>query len=84
MVKCFRAAIYWPSGDQVGPFSSSKFSRVIWRRFWPLASITQMLSPPPRSEVKAICRPSGEKRGWLSNGRPSAMRVARPPVIGRV
>ena len=50
----------------------------------PSVFMIQILSPPPRSEVKAICRPSGEKRGCTSNGRPLAIRVARPPAIGIV
>ena len=42
----------------------------------------QMLSPPPRSEVKAMRLPSGEKRGCTSQARPSAIRVGVPPAIG--
>jgi len=44
-------------------FKRVKVSVVIARGEAPSAPITQILSPPPRSEVKAIWRPSGEKRG---------------------
>ena len=83
-MKCLRAAIYWPSGLQVGAFSSRNVSRVIARAPEPSAFITQILSPPPRSEVKAISRPSGEKRGCMSKARPEVIRVGVPPAIGIV
>jgi len=84
VVKCLRAAIYWPSGLQVGAFNRRKVSRVIARAPEPSAFITQILSAPPRSEVKAISRPSGEKRGCMSKASPDVIRVGRPPAIGMV
>ena len=42
----------------------------------------QILSPPPRSLVKAIFEPSGEKRGWMSQARPLVIALAVPPSIG--
>ena len=46
--------------------------------------MVQMLSPPPRSLVKAMREPSGEKRGWNSHAMPDAMAVAFPPLTGMV
>lgn len=73
-----------PVGDQLGWFSRRKSSFVTCRLSLPSAFITQILSPPPRSEVKAMRLPSGEKRGWTSHERPSLMRVGVPPVMGMV
>jgi hypothetical protein len=44
----------------------------------------QTFSPPSRSERKAIHFPSGEKRGWLSNGMPPEISLAWPPSTGSV
>ena len=44
--------------------------------------MTHRLSPPPRSEVKAMERPSGEYLGCMSQATPEAMARASPPVIG--
>jgi hypothetical protein len=55
-----------PSGLQVAWLSSRKSSLVSWRLSEPSAFMIQILSPPPRSDVKAIRRPSGEKRGCCS------------------
>ena len=66
VVKCFLATMYWPSGLQLGWFIRRKLSWVSWRLSLPSRFMIQMLSPPPRSEVKAIRLPSGEKRGWVS------------------
>ncbi len=72
----------WPSGDQSGWFNRRKSSSLTWVGFDPSRFITQMLSPPPRSEVKAIWRPSGEYFGCMSQATPRAMTRASPPVIG--
>jgi hypothetical protein len=48
----------------------------------PSAFISQMFSIPPRSVVKAIVRPSGEKRGCESNAGPRVIGRAAPPAIG--
>ena len=42
----------------------------------------QMLSPPARSEVKAIWRPSGDHFGCMSQATPEAMARASPPETG--
>ncbi len=44
----------------------------------------QILSPPARSEVKAIFDPSGENFGYISKGSPAAIRTGVPPEIGIV
>jgi hypothetical protein len=84
VVKCFLAAMKRPSLLQVGWLSRRKSSLVTWRLSLPSAFMIQILSPPPRSEVKAMRRPSGEKRGCTSQARPSAIRVGVPPEIGMV
>ena len=48
-VKCLRAAMYWPSGDQVGVYSMRKSSFVTALASLPSAFITHTLSPPPAS-----------------------------------
>ena len=82
VVKCFLAAMNRPSGLHEGWLRSRKSSFETWRLSEPSAFMIQILSPPPRSEVKAMRRPSGEKRGCTSQARPSAMRVGAPPPIG--
>ena len=87
MVKCFRAARYSPSADHVALFSRRKLSLVTCRLSDPSAFMIQILSPPPRSDVKAIFDPSGEKRGCISHGRPlaifvAAQRAAFPTLLG--
>jgi hypothetical protein len=44
--------------------------------------MTQTLSPPPSSEVNAISRPSGEKRGCICQATPLATARASPPSAG--
>ena len=73
-----------PSRLQLGWLSRRKSSVVTCRLSDPSQFIIQMLSPPPRSDVKAIRRPSGEKRGCTSHASPSAIRVGAPPSIGIV
>ena len=46
--------------------------------------MTQMLSPPARSLVKAIFVPSGEKRGCSSHATPCVIGVAARYAIDRV
>jgi hypothetical protein len=46
--------------------------------------MSQTLSIPPRSLVKAIVRPSSEYRECVSNAGPVLIGVAPPPVIGSV
>jgi hypothetical protein len=43
-----------------------------------------MFISPSRSELNAMRRPSGEKRGWLSYAGPVRISVADPPVAGMV
>ncbi|MDT4866448.1 hypothetical protein D3C73_665130 [compost metagenome] len=81
-VKCLRPTMNWPSGVQAGEFSRRKVSLDTWRGFEPSRSMIHRLSPPPRSEVKAMERPSGEKRGCMSQATPEAMARASPPAIG--
>jgi hypothetical protein len=50
----------------------------------PSARITHRLSPPARSLMKAIHLPSGEKRGWKSQGMPCVSALASPPSMGTV
>jgi hypothetical protein len=83
-VKCFRATMYSESGVQAGPFRRRKLSFVTACGFEPSRSMTQMLSPPERSLVKAIQRPSGEKRGCMFHVIPSVSCVAVPPSKGIV
>ncbi len=58
-MKCLRATMYSPSGVQVGLLSRRKVSLVTARGFVPSRSMTQTLSPPPWSLVKAIHLPFG-------------------------
>ena len=53
-----------------GLFSRRKLSFVTCRRSVPSAFITHRLSPPPASDVKAMCLPSGLKRGCTVNAVP--------------
>ncbi len=76
--------MYWPSGDQAGLFNRRKVSFDTWIRSDPSGFMIHRLSPPPRSEMNAMREPSGEKRGWISQGRPDEICVAGPPVIGMV
>jgi hypothetical protein len=46
--------------------------------------MVQTFSPPLRSEMKTTDSPSGLNRGCASNASPSVIRVALPPVMGRV
>ena len=63
VVKCFLATRNRPSGLQLGWLRRRNFSVVTCRLSEPSRFMIQMLSPPPRSDVNAIRRPSGEKRG---------------------
>ena len=86
-VKCLRPTMYSPSGDHAGALSRRKSSLVIGLAS-PVArpsakGRTQMLSPPPRSLVKASHLPSGEKRGCMSQAIPEVSATASPPAIGR-
>ena len=58
-VKCLRAAMNSLSGVQAGLFSNRKLSFVTWTGSEPSRPMIQMLSPQPRSVVKAMNRPSG-------------------------
>jgi hypothetical protein len=49
-----------PSGDHIAERTYSSFSAVSERGFFPSAFISQRLSMPLRSVVKAIVLPSGE------------------------
>ena len=80
---------YCPSGVQLGETMSCGRSRVgpssvTARGSLPSAFAIQRFSTPLRSLRNAISLPSGEKTGWLSNEMPPMIRVAAPPVIGRV
>jgi hypothetical protein len=44
--------------------------------------MTQMLSPPSRSEVNATHFPSGDQRGCTSHDTPPDRSRARPPSAG--
>ncbi|MNT12073.1 hypothetical protein D3C86_1522750 [compost metagenome] len=81
-VKCLRPTMNWPSGDQSGWVSRRKVSFDTCLAFDPSRSMTHRLSPPPRSEVKAMERPSGENLGCMSQATPEAMARASPPLIG--
>ena len=74
--------MYWPSGVQYGLLSRRKSSFDTWVAPLPSAFMRQRLLPPPRSEVKAISLPSGEKRGWMSQAGPLVRRLAWPPAAG--
>ena len=41
-------------------------------------------SAPSRSLRKTIRFPSGDQRGWESNGGPEVIALAAPPPIGMV
>jgi len=73
-----------PSGVQVGLLSSRKSSLVTAFASPPVAGTTQMLSPPPRSDVKATHLPSGENVGCMSHAMPEVSDDAVPPAIGIV
>ena len=81
-VKCFRATMNWPSGDHSGWFSRRKVSFDTWVGLEPSASMIQILSPPARSDVKAMWRPSGDHFGCMSQATPEAMARASPPATG--
>jgi hypothetical protein len=74
-----------PSGDQlIVPTTSADPT---WRGVPPSALTTQMPRLPPRSETKAICRPSGENAGLSSNAVPAVIGVGcsmRPFIDHRV
>jgi hypothetical protein len=76
--------MYLPSGDHVGLLTNHFFSREICFGSFPSTSIVQMFQSPSRSLVNAIRRPSGLKRGCMSNTGPPAIRVAGavPPSSG--
>lgn len=61
-----RPSTYSPSGDQAGALTVRSFSCVSARALRPSRSHTQRFSMPERSLAKAICRPSGLKRGCTS------------------
>ena len=81
-MKCLRATMNSPSGDQSGEFSRRKLSSDTCVGFDPSRFMIQILSPPSRSEVKAIFVPSGEYFGCMSQATPDAMARASPPPIG--
>ena len=76
--------MYWPSGDQMGEAKLMRSDRVMMRGAEPSALAIQMFLEPLRSLMKAMCLPSGEKRGCWSQPVPLVMRVAGPPVMGMV
>ncbi|EPR73010.1 hypothetical protein ADIWIN_1987 [Winogradskyella psychrotolerans RS-3] len=61
--KCFLAIKKLPSGTHSALLSKRKVSFVICFGSVPSLFITQILSPPPASEVKEIHSPSGLNRG---------------------
>ncbi|WP_235562796.1 hypothetical protein [Brevundimonas sp. Root1423] len=77
-----RPTTNWPSGVHSGWFTSRKVSFDTCVGLEPSASMIQMLSPPPRSEVKAMWRPSGDHFGCISQATPDAMARASPPATG--
>src|SRR5258705_1862504 len=73
--------IYRPSRVQVGEVNMVSTSLVSRFAPDPSAREIQTLSAPERSLTYAICLPSGEKRGWLSNENPEVMGIAFPPLM---
>ena len=76
--------MYCPSGDHIGEDRALSTSFVILRAPVPSAFTSHRLSPPSRSEMNAIVRPSGLQRGMQSHAIPLVRRVAVPPAIGMV
>ena len=72
---------YSPSGLHFGEWIRLLFSLVIWRRFEPSMSITQILLSPSRSDTNAICFPSGEIAGWMFQAKSWVIGVALPPAV---
>jgi hypothetical protein len=85
--RCFETIRYSPSGAHAGELMICGRSLVVpsvETAFGsdPSAFAIHRFSTPLRSERKATCLPSGEKRGWLSNDIPPTMRRASPPLAG--
>ena len=72
-----------PSGSQPTTFVAGRPQKVSRRgAAAPWASATHTSGPPEAREVKAMCVPSGEKRGYETGAPSSVSRQARPPVSG--
>lgn len=56
--------------------------RVTWTASPPFGSIRQTCGLPEREEMKAIVRPSGDQRGFMSAAGLEVSRLGSPPRAG--